>query len=397
MKRQIRIFARPDRSMPVFVAAHLFLALAFQCSHYLSAQSVNDDRELEATASLEKGIAFLLRQQADDGIWHSAHYGNLREGAGVTALVLASLAENQSHLPEGAIERMQRAVEVLSVSIDEHGYVANASGPDYADYASALVLEADRIAGLGLSPERRRKLVDYLVRAQLDEADGFQPDSLDYGGWDLTGWMTGHRPTTGTNISVSTFVIAALSHHREIGDVNEALTRAGRWLEGCRNGDGGFHFHPRIDHDGNKAGWSDETRMAALSYGTCTADGLRALVSLGVPADDSRVTGATAWLSRETDIAGVPGFRDDADGETWKAGLRFYYLAALARVLPFLEPDASAARRRSIMESLVESQAVDGSWSNPGARMREDDPLIATSFAIVALQQTLSQGKPDNR
>jgi hypothetical protein len=46
-------------------------------------------------------------------------------------------------------------------------------------------------------------------------------------------------------------------------------------------------------------------------------------------------------------------------------------------------------RREAIVAQLVSTQRADGSWRNESARMREDDPLIATSFALVALSESL--------
>ena len=53
-------------------------------------------------------------------------------------------------------------------------------------------------------------------------------------------------------------------------------------------------------------------------------------------------------------------------------GLRFYYAAAISRVRPH---HGSAAR----------SRADDGSFRNANGRVKEDDPLIATAFAIHVL------------
>src|SRR5436190_22115582 len=42
----------------------------------------------EAEQSLTKGLAWLLAQQAADGGWHSKTYGQVKDGAAVTALAL---------------------------------------------------------------------------------------------------------------------------------------------------------------------------------------------------------------------------------------------------------------------------------------------------------------------
>jgi hypothetical protein len=91
----------------------------------------------------------------------------------------------------------------------------------------------------------------------------------------------------------------------------------------------------------------------------------------------------------------VPGFPpppepDPKTGETvpyvqWPLALRFYYYATLARALDFL-PDETRERRRAELRGRVAAmQMEDGRWENPAHHMRENDPLIATSLALVAL------------
>jgi hypothetical protein len=66
----------------------------------------------------------------------------------------------------------------------------------------------------------------------------------------------------------------------------------------------------------------------------------------------------------------VPGFDADESPEaSWRTGLRFYYAAAIARVRP--------QQRVRLPEP-----AGDGSFRNVNGRVKEDDPLIATTFAI---------------
>ena len=114
----------------------------------------------------------------------------------------------------------------------------------------------------------------------------------------------------------------------------------------------------------NKAG-----RSAAgfVSYGTTTADGVLALRASGVPDSDDRIARGIAWLDRNHQSDRVPGF--DEREASWSAGLRFYYAAAIARARP--------QQRVRLPE-----QADDGSFRNANGRVKEDDPLIATTLAI---------------
>jgi hypothetical protein len=129
----------------------------------------------------------------------------------------------------------------------------------------------------------------------------------------------------------------------------------------------------------NKAGRSAE---GFVSYGTTTADGVLALRASGVPDSDDRMARGIAWLDRNHQSDWVPGFDEgESPQASWRTGLRFYYAAAIARVLP---------RQRVRLPE----QADDGSFRNSNGRVKEDDPLIATTFAIQMITRAGSQEVP---
>ena len=336
--------------------------------------------------ALGRGIRYLLDQQGDDGLWHSPNYGNLKDGAAVTAFVLFALHDQDV----GDYSDLQRAVDRLSPVIRRRGYVTNPDGPDYSNYGSAMLLLACESQDLKLDEDVRKLLIDYLVRSQLDAEEGFDESMVDHGGWDLSGWMKGKRPTTGTTISVSTSTLQALHRYPQHPGVQETLAAAENWIHRLQNlsGDGGFFFHPRQDHDGNKAGWADgNDRQATRSYGTATADGLRILDYLNVPADAPRRVAAQKWLQDHPDLDLVPGFDHESGTGSWGHGLRFYYYQTLAQALELLAEVDARRMATTIIQILEQEQKDDGHWSNDNARMREDDPLIATGFAVIALSR----------
>jgi hypothetical protein len=59
----------------------------------------------------------------------------------------------------------------------------------------------------------------------------------------------------------------------------------------------------------------------------------------------------------------------------------------LAQVLPLLADPQRTARREALVKLLIAAQRPDGSFVSDSDRMRENDPLIATSLAIIALSQ----------
>jgi hypothetical protein len=80
---------------------------------------------------------------------------------------------------------------------------------------------------------------------------------------------------------------------------------------------------------------------------------------------------------------GAAGFEAD-ERQRWREGLRYYHAASASEAYSRLnaKPDSQLAAE------LVGLQREDGSWANPEKLVKEDDPLIATAFAIRALAAT---------
>jgi hypothetical protein len=170
------------------------------------------------------------------------------------------------------------------------------------------------------------------------------------------------------DLSMTRFVLDAL-HASGVDGSDPVMTRARVFLERSQNDDGGFLFSPAIPAI-NKAGQRAEK---FISYGTTTADGVLALRATGVPDSDDRIARGIAWLDRHHQPDHVPGFdRGGSARALWGSGLRFYYAAAIARARP--------QHRVRLPE-----QAADGSFRNANSLVKEDDPLIATAFAIHCL------------
>ncbi len=340
-------------------------------------------------APIPRAIAWLMAHQQTDHLWRSEHYGNLKSGAAITALVLYALAHADPQAVEPHRDSLQAACDALVPEIQRRGHVSNPDGPDYPTYASAMLLVAVERLKLRLPDESRDRLTAYLIESQIDQAEGYSTDDPDFGGWDMLGSTNGPRKTTGTNISVGTTVAEALANSESPG-AKTALLAYRDWLAKCQNlsTDGGFYFHATRPHDGNKAGWHDESEQSARtlprSYGTATADGLRSLKACDVSSDDEALQKAVAWLQSHPSIDAVPGFELSPD-KSWTDGLLFYYLYAFAKTLDDLPPEARTSAAAQIRDHLIRQQNSDGSWQNPSSRMREDDPLIATCFALIAL------------
>jgi hypothetical protein len=203
-------------------------------------------------------------------------------------------------------------------------------GSEHPTYSLALSI----LALKRLAPGRDTGSLERELRSmQLAEPLGWTPDDPEYGGWDQ-GVVPARKPQAqNPNLSITAFASEAL------GGDPKARVFAAR----CRTADGGYCFTPSESwRHQNKAG-------AGRGYATATLDA-------------SRILGT------------VPTQALLPAGE-FEASLYYYRAFLETRVVPSPQ----------ILSRLLSLQRPDGSFANPVGLMKEDDPLLATSLALLAL------------
>jgi hypothetical protein len=348
----------------------------------------DDHSQAEAEQAIAHGISYLASEQGGDGGWHSSTYGQLKGGPGITSLVLYSLSRCPGDLQEPHAAMITRGFTYFDPGLRKKQTLAAPDGSlDYPTYAAPLWLSARARLKLPADEAKQMQILDYLLAAQLLEPRGFGPSNANYGGWDFLGPQDAQGISTGTNISLAAFILEALKRvDQSNARVKAAQKQALAWLDRTQNADGGFAFTPESESLNNKALFEDEAgRRLPRSYGTATCDGIRALAAAGVESQDPRLQRASKWLVERPGLDLVPGLEALPLEAGWQRGLRFYYYQSLAQATTHFSPADRLAFRRRLVAQLVEEQRVDGSWINDSPRMREDDPLIATSFALAAL------------
>jgi len=352
------------------------------------------DSFASARNAVDRGIDYLASQQAQDGGWHSQHYGQLKAGPGVTALVLYAFSRCSDDARSRHPHFATNGYSFFKPGLQRRDSLAALDGTlDYPTYASALWLSgrAKLSPDLPRDENTEHRLVGYLLKAQIAEPRGFDDASPAYGGWDFLGADDAQGITTGTNVSLAAYILEALAAQKRDRQAIEVANRRARdWVVRTQQPDGGFAFTPEPASLNNKALFlDDEARTQPRSYGTATCDGIRALAALGEDQDHDRVQRAVTWLTERPSLEVVPGFEDLPAEADWQRGLRFYYYASLASASKHFPPVQRAACRQGLIELLVKEQLKDGKWANPSPKMHEDDPLIATSFALIALGELL--------
>ncbi len=335
--------------------------------------------------ALARAAQYLWSQQANDGGWPSHTYGLLRSGQSLTPFVLEALLQVPESVYPLPVHKIDRAAEFIRQNTNSEGALGmtDPSVPDYPNYATALAVNALARAKRSGWEQQIAPMAACLRRQQFSEQNGWKPTDAPYGAWGMGG-IEHPPPNPGhVDLSMTRYVLEAL---RAAGVPSEdpAFARARIFVERCQNydpkhpddADGGFFFST-TEFDTNKAGHDGQHFR---SYGTTTADGILALLAIGRPLDDARVRAAQRWLVTHHHDMAVPGFLGEAY-QRWPKGLAFYYAAASTQAFQALHVPVSPA----VADALKRSQHPDGSWANPENLVKEDDPLIATAFAVRAL------------
>lgn len=357
--------------------------------------------------ALARGAAYLASRQEADGAIRAPTYAAFRDGYALTGLAAMALGPIQDLAPGPAYAR---AVDFLATVVGADGAL-RAPPPAYPTYVAALGALALAAPGNERHAAAREALVAHLRGRQLGPALGWGPEDASSGGWGYYP-REPRRPAgaigddlLSSNLSATLFAIGALTLGG-VGLDDPALVLARGFVERCQNrvaacpspgaaatpcpDDGGFFFAPAVP-DANKAGvitWQGRERYP--SYGSMTADGVRALLRLGVGPGDPRVAEAAAWLERHFDPAANPGaFATVA--EVRRASAYYYWTWTAAHALRALgKAELVTARGRvrwapALAAELLRRQRADGAWKSDYMEMREDDPVVATSFAMAAL------------
>jgi squalene-hopene/tetraprenyl-beta-curcumene cyclase len=361
--------------------------------------------------ALDQATRSLTGLQSTDGAWRSDTYATFKDGTALTPLVLAALRAAEGDGPMSPA--CGRAAAFLAAMAKPDGTIETGPyGLDYPLYTSSLAVAVLSRPPFDRSRPARDAWLAFLRQRQLTEALGWSPGEREYGGW---GYSRGvpHRPRAGqlipplteSNLSATVFALEAL-RAAGVPAGDEAFRKARVFVERCQNfnpdpaaaepayDDGGFFFI-YDDPVRNKAGVAGKDRTGREryhSYGSTTADGLRALLLCGVPADDPRVRAARRWLERQFTATTHPGAYAERR-EPDRRAVYFYYSASAAkafRALGLKEIETEHGRvdwARALADELVRRQRPDGSWHNPVGAVREDDPVNATALAAMALAE----------
>ena len=331
----------------------------------------------DMTAVVDKAYAALRARQNPDG-----SFAPKLGGPGITALTAAALVRH-GRGPDDPV--VAKALAYLEKSVKPDGGVYDKG---LANYTTCLAVVAFKEANrAGKYDPTIAAATKYLRTLQAGADD---PKDVTFGG---TGYDGKSRP----DLSNTQFFVEALTA-AGAGPDDPALKKALAFIGRSQNLPGEFNDQPfaaQVSDDDrggfvynplDQANPKSDKRTAAgglRSEGGMTYAGLKSFLYAGVSKSDPRVKAAVKWIRNHYTLTQNPGMGT--------AGL-YYYYHTFAKAMTALGDDVfvDAAGKKhpwrvELFDALKAAQKPDGTWANDNKAFFENQPELATAFALLAL------------
>jgi squalene-hopene/tetraprenyl-beta-curcumene cyclase len=360
--------------------AVLGLALAAGLSGAAFAEPLEPELALKAKASVEKGLAWLKSQQKPSGAWSEENMPAL------TALPLWALAASGSQA-YGA-EQTKAVTFLLARQRPDGGiYVPqpDKKGSGLGNYNTAIAVMALQATG-------RKEVVPAILKARtyIASSQHFGDDAHAGGfGYDK------ESQRAYTDLNNTHYSMDAMRRTQGAEDLRPAGEKkadidwgeALRYVSQMQNKEGetagGFAYNTEDPKGGAVTNASGKVMLRA--YGSMTYAGLLAMLHAKLEKSDPRVRSAVDFGARHWTVDENPG--------QGQQGV-FFYLNIMARALsaagldeiPAAGSQGAVKWRADVVKKLIALQKPDGSWANENNRWWENDPALASSYALLALE-----------
>ena len=338
---------------------------------------------------IDKAVKFILSKQNSNGTW-----GWFGGGVGETTLCARALLFAGKTTKD---EPVKKALDWLVKAQKADGSIQDNGG--FSNYMTCIAVQALAKADDPAYAEPLKKAVDHLKLHQWDDAETADKDKKETVGKDSPKYGgAGYGMAARPDLSNTQYFAEAL-HAAGVPKDDPAWARMAVFVSRCQarsesndsaltkvvtTDDGGFIYSP-VGGGETKAGKEDLPGggKGLRSYGSMTYAGFKSMLYASVSKDDARVQAALAWAQRHW------GFEENP--ELGQQGYYYYCQTAAKALKAYGEDKILDARKRphdwraEITESLLKRQKDDGSWTNPSDRWFEGNPLIPTSYSVVAL------------
>lgn len=358
-----------------------------------------DDPSARAQALVDKGLEYLKSQQNAQGAWQGPE-----EPPAISAIVLKAIVQSPKYSTRDDFVA-KGYQKLLSYQLDNGGVYKDM----LANYNTAIAVSAIAAANDPAYKPQLDKAVAYLKGLQFTESSppGPKGEKVEgksnpwYGG---TGYGKHGRPDgSNTQITLEALKDAGLKEDdpafkAALEFVSRMQNRSESNDQPWTSDDGGFVYTPANNGESQAGEYvGPDGKRLLRSYGSMTYAGLKSMMYAGLTKDDPRVQAAWDWITRNWTLDKNPGMELNKP-EAAKNGL-FYYYHTLGRALnvydqPVLTDSKGNKHdwRLELIDKLASMQKPDGSWHGDN-RWMEDKPLLATAYAVLALQEAIADLK----
>lgn len=376
----------------------LALLLTFALGATLTAAEAPSREEI--LASVAKGLAYLAKQQQPDGSFaNPENKATSQDHPALTALPLLAFQRD----PSG-----NRHTELLQKG---YAFLRTKVQPDGGIYGSGLSNYNTSVSMMALLSSGDPKDEPLITRARAfvagQQASNMLKPEVNGGfGYGATGTSPKRQHPDLDNTLVA---LEALHEYRlrrpqaELAkDKDLDFKAAIDFISRCQNlpgtnplpgtngneaNKGGFVYYPGYSNAGEEK--LADGRTALRSYGSMTYAGLLSFIYADLDKSDQRVGAALDWLSKNYTLEENPGMG--------RQGLFYYYNLAARGLKAAGIDELTTAKgqkidwRAEISRKLISLQDPDGSWVNDTARWMEKDPVLVTTYCVMALETILAK------
>jgi squalene-hopene/tetraprenyl-beta-curcumene cyclase len=371
-------------TIPLIAAGLLAIAPSAIAQQYASIQE-------EIRQAIARGNAWLATQQHEDGYW-----GDERLPA-FTALALSSaVLDPEFDAKKPFPENIEKAYKWLLTKQQEDGGIYDRGLSVYNTAVSINALAASGRKEFEPAIVRARA---HLIGHQWDSSVNPDTDPINDGG---IGYGSDNTHTDLSNTFLALEALALTEHivgDGEYGDQPKLNWEAAiGFISRCQNleetndqpwasndpaNHGGFIYAPGQSKAGEQE--LEGGRIALRSYGSMSYAGLLSFIYAKLSPEDPRVAAVMEWLNKNYSLEENPGLGAQ--------GLYYYYQTmakalTAANVNTLTTPDGKAIDwRKELAGHVLKNQREDGSWVNDNGRWMESNPVLVTTYMVLALQQ----------
>lgn len=355
----------------------------------------------EVAAAQDRGLAWLVKQQEPNGAW--------RHHPAITALAATAILRAGRPLTPEEQAAADKAIKFILANVRSNGAIYGGDDKDpYPNYSTAICTMALLATGKAEYNDTLRNARKFLLNSQFDEGEGYTTNNPSFGG---IGYGKRERPDM-SNMQWSLEALRLTESLEKPSDKSPHVPSKLHWekalqfLQRCQNlpdqndqpwvkvakdeDRGGFIYMPG-DPTAGKApvsfandGQPVDEKTPLRSYASMTYAGLKSYLYAELKKDDPRIAATMTWLKKTYSLDNNPGLGNQ--------GL-FYYYHTVAKALTVYGDDVftdAAGKqhdwRYELMNKLITIQKTDGFWINDNNRWWENDPVLVTSYSLLALE-----------